>query len=159
MISALEHLTPFKDRLMVIHQTGNNDYEAVAAAYNAHGFSADVRPFIMDMQEVYRKADLLVCRAGATSVAEITALGKVSILIPFARAVHDHQTKNAEVLVKAGAAEMIAETDLSGERLAKRIQSLCRHPEAMARMEDSSIKLGNWNAADDVVDACIGLLH
>jgi UDP-N-acetylglucosamine--N-acetylmuramyl-(pentapeptide) pyrophosphoryl-undecaprenol N-acetylglucosamine transferase len=159
MVEALDVLAEEKDRLMVVHQTGRLDYDAVAAAYAARGFAADVQPFIMDMPAVYKKADLLVCRAGATSVAEITATGKASILIPFARAVGDHQTKNAEVLVRAGAAEMIPESALTGKTLAERIRELRRQPALIRHMEDSSRKLGNWKAADDIADACIALLH
>jgi UDP-N-acetylglucosamine--N-acetylmuramyl-(pentapeptide) pyrophosphoryl-undecaprenol N-acetylglucosamine transferase len=159
VVEALDLLMEGKDRFMIIHQTGSHDYDQVASAYDARGFAADVRPFIMDMPEVYKKADLLVCRAGATSVAEITATGKASILIPFARAVGDHQTKNAEVLVRAGAAEMIVEKDLTGKRLAGMIQDLHGRPGVIRQMENNSRKLGNWKAADDIVDACIALLH
>jgi UDP-N-acetylglucosamine--N-acetylmuramyl-(pentapeptide) pyrophosphoryl-undecaprenol N-acetylglucosamine transferase len=158
-MEALEDLVDLRDRLMVIHQTGKDDHEQVAAAYGVHGFMADVRPFILNMPEMYERADLLICRAGATSLAEITATGKASILIPFARAVDDHQTKNAQVLVKAGAAEMIAEADLTGGKMAGAIRLLQGRPELMRSMENSSAKLGNWSAAADIVEACIGLLH
>ncbi len=159
MIDALDFLEKIKDSIMIIHQTGNNDYQQVADAYKAHGLMADVRPFIMDMPGVYKQADLLICRAGATSVAEITATGKASILIPFAQAVNDHQTKNAEFLVKAEAAKIIAEADLTGETLAKMIKDLQMRPESVRMIENNAIKLGNWRAADDIVDACIALLH
>jgi UDP-N-acetylglucosamine--N-acetylmuramyl-(pentapeptide) pyrophosphoryl-undecaprenol N-acetylglucosamine transferase len=159
VLDALNDLQDIKQRLMIIHQTGNNDYEQVVAAYKSHGFAADVRPFIMDMPDVYKQADLLICRAGATSVAEIAATGKASILIPFAKAVNDHQTKNAEFMVKAGAAEMIAESELNGGKLTEAIRYLHGQPELIHRMEENAMKLGNWNAADDIVDACITLLH
>jgi UDP-N-acetylglucosamine--N-acetylmuramyl-(pentapeptide) pyrophosphoryl-undecaprenol N-acetylglucosamine transferase len=77
VLDALNYLQDIKQILMIIHQTGNNDYEQVAAAYKSHGFMADVRPFIMDMPDVYKRADLLICRAGATSVAEIAATGRL----------------------------------------------------------------------------------
>lgn len=159
VMGALEYLEDYKDGLMIVHQTGNNDFETVAAAYKSRGVEADVRPFIMDMPAAFRAADLLICRAGATSVAEITATGKAAILIPFARAVHDHQTKNAEVLVKADAAAMIAENDLSGRKLAETILLFRNQPDRIREMENRSRTMGNWKAADDIVDACIGLLH
>lgn len=159
MMEALDHLQEIKDSVLIIHQTGSNDYEEVAGAYKKKGLSADIRPFIMDMPAVFREADLLICRAGATSVAEITATGKAAILIPFARAVHDHQTKNAEVLVKTGAAIMITETGLSGLKLAETIKSLQACPEKVREMENRAKIMGNWQAADHIVDACITLLH
>ena len=106
----------------------------------------------------YRRADLLLCRAGATSIAEITAGGKASILIPFPFAVNDHQTRNAEVLSRAGAAEVIAEKELSGPRLAALIERLYRNPEAVRKMAASAAKLGNPSAAKDIVDACLALI-
>ena len=159
VMEALDYLADIKERLMIIHQTGSQDHEQVAAAYRTKGFEADVRPFIMDMPEVYKQADLLVCRAGATSVAEITATGKAAILIPFARAAADHQTKNAEVLVRAEAAEMIAESDLTGKRLADKIRFLQSEPGVIRHMAENAGKLGNWRAAEDIMEACIALLH
>jgi UDP-N-acetylglucosamine--N-acetylmuramyl-(pentapeptide) pyrophosphoryl-undecaprenol N-acetylglucosamine transferase len=159
VVEALDHLREIKNDLMIIHQTGGIDYEQVAAAYRSREFTADVRPFITDMPGVYKQADLLICRAGATTVAEITATGKAAILIPFARAVNDHQTKNAEVLVRAGAAKMLAEPDLNGKALAGMIQELQNHPDRVADMENKAVELGNWMAAADIVDACIALLH
>jgi len=159
VLEALDDLQDIKDELMFIHQTGNNDYQQVLEAYGTHGLAADVRPFIMDMPAVYKQADLLICRAGATSLAEITATGKASILIPFARAVDDHQTRNAEVLVDAGAAKMIAEADLTGKTLADVIRQLYREPHLVSTMEQNAMKLGNWRAAEDIVDACIALLQ
>ena len=113
----------------------------------------------MDMAAAYRKADLLLCRAGATTIAEITAGGKASILIPFPFAVNDHQTHNAEVLSRAGAAEVIAEKDLGGPLLAALMERLYRNPEAVRNMGASAAKLGNPNAAKNIVDACLALLE
>ena len=89
---ALDSLLHLKDNLFFIHQTGERDREAVVDAYGKRGFTAEVTPFIMEMAGAYRKADLLLCRAGATTIAEITVCGKASILIPFPFAVNDHQT-------------------------------------------------------------------
>lgn len=156
---ALDDLQHLKDRLCFIHQTGESDRETVTDAYRKRGFTAEVSPFIMGMAAAYRKADLLLCRAGATTIAEITAGGKASILIPFPFAVNDHQTRNADVLSRAGAAEMIAEKDANGPLLAALIERLYRHPEAVRNMGASAAKLGNPNAARDIVDACLALLE
>jgi UDP-N-acetylglucosamine--N-acetylmuramyl-(pentapeptide) pyrophosphoryl-undecaprenol N-acetylglucosamine transferase len=156
---ALDDLLHLKDNLLFIHQTGERDRETVADAYGKRGFTAEVTPFIMDMAGAYRKADLLLCRAGATTIAEITVGGKASILIPFPFAVNDHQTRNAEVLAHAGAAEVIAEKDLSGPLLAAHMERLYRNPEAVRKMAASAAKLGNPSAAKDIVDACLVLLE
>jgi len=155
---ALDDLLPLKEQLRFLHQTGEKDREAVAAAYSERGFEAEVSPFIVDMATAYRSADLLVCRAGATSIAEITAGGKAAILIPFPFAAADHQTKNAEVLAGAGAAEMIPERELNGRRLAEAIERIYRDPGAVRRMEAAAAALGNRRAAADIVDACLDLI-
>jgi UDP-N-acetylglucosamine--N-acetylmuramyl-(pentapeptide) pyrophosphoryl-undecaprenol N-acetylglucosamine transferase len=159
MLEAQDDLGPLRDRLRILHQTGSKDWEAVAHAYQAKGATAEVLPFIMDMATAYQTADLLVCRAGATSIAEITAAGKASILIPFPAAVEDHQTKNAEVLVQAGAAEMIPEKELTGARLADAIRRYYESPELLREMEIRSTGLGNIRAAADIVDACLALVQ
>ena len=158
MVAALDHLKPMKSRLKIVHQTGSKDLEEIRKAYQASGMNAEVLPFIMDMASAYQSADLLICRAGATSIAEITASGKAAILIPFPYAVEDHQTKNAEVLVRAGAAEMIPEKELSGQRLADAIKGYYEQPELIRQMEERSAGLGNVGAAADIVDACMILV-
>jgi UDP-N-acetylglucosamine--N-acetylmuramyl-(pentapeptide) pyrophosphoryl-undecaprenol N-acetylglucosamine transferase len=157
--SALECLQLLKERLLFIHQTGEKDGETVAAAYRERGFAAQVTPFIKDMAAVFRQADLLICRAGATSIAEITAGGKAAILIPFPFAVNDHQTRNAEHLTRAGAAKMMAEKDANGPKLAGLIEWFYRHPEDVRKMESAAAKLGNRWAARDIVDACLALVE
>lgn len=159
VLEALDNLEPQRDRLQIIHQTGGKDLDSVAKAYEARGITAEVMPFIMDMAAAYQRADLLVCRAGATSIAEITAAGKAAILIPFPFAVEDHQTKNAEVLVQAGAAEMIPEKELTGVRLAATIQRYYENPTCIREMEIRSAGLGNVRAAADIVDACLALVR
>jgi UDP-N-acetylglucosamine--N-acetylmuramyl-(pentapeptide) pyrophosphoryl-undecaprenol N-acetylglucosamine transferase len=156
---ALDDLRHLKDRFRFIHQAGEKDREVVAAVYREGDFTAEVSPFITDMAAAYRAADLLICRAGATSIAEITAGGKAAILIPFPFAVNDHQTKNAEILARAGAAEMIAEKDLSGELLASAIERLSRNPEVVRKMEAAAAALGNRRAAAEIVDACLALVE
>ena len=158
LINAVEHLKEMRERLKIIHQTGYNDLEEASKIYQVKGIKAEVFPFIMDMASAFRKADLLICRAGATTVAEITAMGKAAILIPFPFAAGDHQTKNAEVLVKAGAAEMIPEKELEGKRLAEVIWRFYRQPEMIREMEIKSASLGNVRAAADIVDACMAMV-
>jgi UDP-N-acetylglucosamine--N-acetylmuramyl-(pentapeptide) pyrophosphoryl-undecaprenol N-acetylglucosamine transferase len=156
---ALDGLRHLKDRLRFIHQVGGADLEMMISTYREHRFVAEVSPFIMDMATAYHQADLLICRAGATSIAEITAGGKASILIPFPFAVNDHQTQNAEVLSRAGAAQVIAEKDLSGARLAGVIEQLYQHPDAVLKMEAAAAALGKRQAAKDIVDICLMLVR
>jgi UDP-N-acetylglucosamine--N-acetylmuramyl-(pentapeptide) pyrophosphoryl-undecaprenol N-acetylglucosamine transferase len=156
---ALDGLQHLKDRLRFIHQVGEKDLETMTATYRERGFAADVSPFITDMAAAYHKADLLICRAGATSIAEITASGKASILIPFPFAVNDHQAQNAEVLSRTGAAEVIAEKDLSGPGLARVLERLYQNPCAVRKMEAAAAALGKRQAARDIVDICLMLIR
>lgn len=159
VMDALDSLGDLKDRIRFIHQTGEKDRETVEDGYRKRGFTAEVAPFILDMAAAYRTADLLLCRAGATSIAEITAGGKAAILIPFPFAVNDHQTKNAEFLVRSGAAEMIPERELDGPKLAATIERLYRRPEEIQKMEKASASLGNIRAAAAIVAACLELIE
>jgi UDP-N-acetylglucosamine--N-acetylmuramyl-(pentapeptide) pyrophosphoryl-undecaprenol N-acetylglucosamine transferase len=154
----LGYLESLKDRIRFIHQTGETDLDMVAAAYRERGFAAEVSPFISDMAAAYRQADLLLCRAGATSISEITAGGKAAVLIPFPFAVKDHQTQNAEVLAHAGAAELIPEKGLDGRKLAAVIEGLLLHPERIKQMESASAALGKIRAAADIADGCMELV-
>jgi UDP-N-acetylglucosamine--N-acetylmuramyl-(pentapeptide) pyrophosphoryl-undecaprenol N-acetylglucosamine transferase len=158
VLDSLTYLTEIKDQLKVIHQTGSADIDSILLTYQSRGIDAEVLPFIMDMAQAFRSADLLICRAGATSIAEITASGKASVLIPFPHAVNDHQTKNAEALVKAGAAVLIREKDISGKTLAETIEKFYDHPELIREMEARSASLGNARAAADIVDICIDMV-
>src|SRR5205807_1396467 len=110
--------------LGLTHQTGERDVEMVRAAYRQAGLQALVEPFLYDMGRQLGGADLVVCRAGATTIAELTAAGRAAILIPLPTATDDHQRKNAAVLARAGAAEVIEQHDLTGEGLAARILAM-----------------------------------
>ncbi len=140
-----------RDRVRFIHQTGPNDAEAVAAGYREAGVSADVRPFFQDMGPVYAAADLIICRAGATTVAEVTALGKPAVFIPFPFAADDHQTLNARGPADAGGAELIPQEAATGGMLAHRIDYYADHPEALRRMADHSRRFGKPDAARRIV--------
>ena len=154
---ALNHLNR-KDDLYFIHQTGTTDENMVKDAYTRYGVPSMVQPFFDNMAELYQKADLMICRAGATTVAEIAALGKASIFIPFPYAADDHQTLNAESLSKSGAAEMILEKELNAEVLVEKIEHYARNPEALKDMAQKARAFGNPKAAADIVDCCYRLL-
>ncbi len=111
-----------KEKYFFTHQTGSQDIEMVKNAYAEHGFSYTVKPFFDDMAEQYQKADIMICRAGATTVAEVTAIGKSAIFIPYPFAADNHQVLNAQTLADTGAAEMILQKNLTGEILVKRIE-------------------------------------
>lgn len=154
VINALSYLKDIVRKIRIIHQTGAKDFDEVQKHYKEYETDAEVMPFIMDMAAAYRSSNLLVCRAGATSIAEITASGKAAILIPFPFAVNDHQTKNAEVLVRERAAVTIHEKDLSGQKLAEAIGHLYQYPDIIKEMEVNSSRMGNVRAASDIVDSC-----
>ena len=157
VIAMMPQLQKMKDKLHVLHQTGDREFQIVKQAYEQQGLEAQVTPFIINMADAYAQADLIICRAGATSIAEITAAGKAAILIPFPFAANDHQTKNAEVLDSAGAAVIIKEHELTGENLFGVIDDLLSNRKKLLQMEEASAKLGNIKAAAKIVDACMEL--
>ncbi len=149
---SLPYLGDVKDKLIFMHQTGEKDVDEVSKAYLDSGMDAAVSPFIRDMASAYRSANLVICRAGATSIAEITAMGKASILIPYPYAIGNHQVLNARVLHDAGAARIILEDDLTGESLADLVTSLHSNRKMIRKMARKSKKLGKKKAAADIVD-------
>ncbi|HVO22772.1 MAG TPA: undecaprenyldiphospho-muramoylpentapeptide beta-N-acetylglucosaminyltransferase [Candidatus Margulisiibacteriota bacterium] len=140
--------------LHVIHQTGTADAEWVEQRYQGLGVEAQVVPFVYDMANAYGRADLVVCRAGATTLAELAALGKPAILIPYPFAADDHQRTNAEVLVRHGAAELIADAELTAERLAARVVGLARDRHQLKRMGEAVRQLAVPDAALRVAAVC-----
>lgn len=157
IVEMLPQLQKIKNNIRILHQTGARDVEPVSEAYARYGIRAEVTAFIVDMADAYRQADLIICRAGATSLAEITTAGKAAILIPFPFATNDHQTKNAEAMAEKGAAIMIQEKDLSGDKLFAVVEKLLQDPQKLRLMEENSATLGDVNAAATIVDACLGL--
>jgi UDP-N-acetylglucosamine--N-acetylmuramyl-(pentapeptide) pyrophosphoryl-undecaprenol N-acetylglucosamine transferase len=155
LIEALPHLESVKSRLRITHQTGEKDVERVREGYRALGFQAQVSSFIDNMSAAYGAADLVICRAGATTIAEVTACGKGCIFIPFPFAADDHQRKNAESLLKRDAGFMILEEDLDGEVLAREMLSLMEHPERLAQMEKNARRLAQLDAAQAIVAAML----
>ncbi|MCU0578634.1 MAG: undecaprenyldiphospho-muramoylpentapeptide beta-N-acetylglucosaminyltransferase, partial [Desulfobacterota bacterium] len=149
LIESLEFLAPLKRNLFFIHQTGTKDEDWVRQAYRNLGFEHQVAAFIHDMARAYSRAHMLVCRAGAMTLAEITALGKASILIPFPFAANNHQEENARTLVQAGAAEMYREADLTAEVLGERLVFWAENPGHRERLAAQARLLGRWQAAQE----------
>jgi UDP-N-acetylglucosamine--N-acetylmuramyl-(pentapeptide) pyrophosphoryl-undecaprenol N-acetylglucosamine transferase len=157
VIEALGHLED-KEHLHFVHQTGDADEQSVKEAYRRNNIQCTVQSFFDNMAELYSRADLLICRAGATTVAEITALGKAVIFIPFPYAADNHQVLNAGTLAEDGAAEMIIEKDLSGQILSKKIVYYAAHRETLNDMAAKARRFGNPDAAKNIVDDCYRLL-
>ena len=157
MVAALPHL-PGPERLRIVHQTGERMREEVATAFEAkgRGDSAEVVAFLDHMVERMAGADLVLSRSGATTCAELTAGGRAAVLVPFARAADDHQRTNARALEDAGAARMIEEKDLTGERLAREIGALVDEPSRIAAMEKAARGLGRPDATARVADLVLG---
>ena len=146
------------DAVYFIHQTGPDDAATVRAAYQRLGIHATVQAFFNDMARQYRRADLIICRAGATTVAELTVIGKGIIFVPYPFAADNHQVFNVQPLVALGAAEMILEKDLTGDVLAERIDHYASHPEVLANMAERARHLGRPAAAAAIVDDCYAFL-
>ena len=157
VIDTLKHLNP-KRNYHFIHQTGIADEKMVKDSYMMCGISGTVRPFFHDMADLYSKADLIICRAGATTVAEVTSIGKGVIFIPYPFAADNHQVINAKALVDEEAAEMIQENDLSGELLSSRIETLASDPEQLKNMMEKSKLFGKPKAAGEIINDCYNLL-
>jgi UDP-N-acetylglucosamine--N-acetylmuramyl-(pentapeptide) pyrophosphoryl-undecaprenol N-acetylglucosamine transferase len=159
MIAAGTTLAAAHPRLRVIHQTGERDYEEVAAAYRNARLDAEVVPFIFDTPRAFRQADLIVSRSGATTIAEITACGKPALLIPFPHAIHGHQERNARILEQAGAATVILDAGLTGEALAAAITTLLADPGRLSEMGRRGKALGRADSAERIVMACRELVQ
>jgi len=150
VIEALPHLADMKGSLRFTHQTGARDREYVERGYAAVGFEPDVRDFITDMSAAYAETDLVVCRAGATTLAELTVCKKPSVLIPFPAAADNHQVANARSLVDAGAAVAIDERDLTGEVLATEVRRILLDAPLRERMGRAAGLLGGPQAAEEI---------
>ena len=158
MVEAAPQLAAGGHPFRLAHQTGERDVEMVRTAYRQAGLQAEVEPFFFDMGRRLRAADLIVCRAGATTLAEITAAGKPAILVPLPTATDDHQRRNAEALASAGAAEVLPQVDATGAALAQRIGSLMRDDAARQRMAGAARSLARPDAAKVIVDRALQLV-
>ncbi len=143
-------------RPAVLHQTGTHNFEETVQAYRARGIEADVRPFIDDMASAYGWADLAVCRSGALTVTELAAAGVPAVLVPFPAAVDDHQTRNAQYAVQAGAAKLLPEGDLTPISLAAMLRALLEAGRPLlARMAGAARASAIVDADERLADACM----
>jgi UDP-N-acetylglucosamine--N-acetylmuramyl-(pentapeptide) pyrophosphoryl-undecaprenol N-acetylglucosamine transferase len=159
MVEAAAQLAAGRPALRLVHQTGERDVEMVRAAYRLAGLQADVEPFLYDMGRQLSTADVIVCRAGATTLAEITAAGRAAILIPLPTATDDHQRRNADALAAAGAADVLLQQDVSGAVLAARILALAGDPPRRRRMSAAARSLARPDAAKVIVDRAMELVQ
>jgi UDP-N-acetylglucosamine--N-acetylmuramyl-(pentapeptide) pyrophosphoryl-undecaprenol N-acetylglucosamine transferase len=157
MMNAVSRLKDTEPRLSITHQTGERDLEAVRDAYRRAGVAARVEPYLFRMDEEMRAADLVVCRAGATTLAELTAAGRPSLLVPLPTATDDHQRRNASALVTRGAARMIEQRELDGERLARELVALAADAPARRGMAEAARAMARPDAARVVVDGILAL--
>ena len=142
VVDAMHTLTDIAGELQIIHQTGQADFAAIKQLMIL-SFRAEVLPFIEKMDEAYARADLVLCRAGATTVAELTAFGKAAILVPYPYAIYDHQRWNAQALRDQGAAEMILDQELNGDLLAGRVRAYVSDRQRIAAMAAAARRWGD----------------
>ncbi|MDP9338498.1 MAG: undecaprenyldiphospho-muramoylpentapeptide beta-N-acetylglucosaminyltransferase [Acidobacteriota bacterium] len=151
-VDAMDALAARKNELSIVHQTGERDYDAVRTAYARRDIQAEVVPFLNNMPERFEWADIIVCRAGAITAAEVAAAGRAAIFIPFGRATDSHQLRNAQEMAKNGAGRVITESELTGERLSKEIFALLDNPAEIQRMSAAAHGLSRPHATRDIVD-------
>ncbi len=152
MTEALPLLKKMRGTVCITHQTGKKECAEVTAVYRTAGVEAKVTSFISDMAAEYAKADLVICRAGATTIAEVTACGKACLFIPFPYAVDDHQRRNAEALLKKDACFMMLEQELTGATLAGTICTLAEDPNLVRRTGELAFSLARLDAARIIID-------
>ncbi|MGC2331604.1 MAG: undecaprenyldiphospho-muramoylpentapeptide beta-N-acetylglucosaminyltransferase [Candidatus Acidiferrales bacterium] len=152
VVDSLDRLATRKNQLFIVHQTGERDYNAVRVAYARREFHAEVLPFIENMAERFAQADLIVCRSGAITVAEVSASGRAAVFVPFGASTDAHQTRNAAAMQNAGAARLLPQDELTPERLTNEIFSLLDQPRRIEEMEDRARSLAKPRAIEDIVD-------
>ena len=155
---ALEHMGDLKENIQFLHQSGHRDYQAVREVYRRQGFKAMVVPFIYQMPEAYAVADLVISRAGATTLAELTALGKPAVLVPYPYA-GAHQEFNAKKLEDFGAARLLMDRELSGERMAREISALIENEIERNDMAARSRAVGQPDAAKKAAELVMSLVR
>ena len=155
---ALTYLAPLKDKIQFLHQTGEKDLDYMKEEYSSREFKGTVIPFAYQMADAYSVADLVISRAGATTLAELTACGKAALLIPFPYSAGNHQEVNARKLWDMGAAQLLLDRNLDGKKLFEMIKFLIEDPDALSEMERISRSLGNRKATDKVIGLIMGLL-
>jgi UDP-N-acetylglucosamine--N-acetylmuramyl-(pentapeptide) pyrophosphoryl-undecaprenol N-acetylglucosamine transferase len=157
MVEAAPRLAAAAARIAITHQTGERDLEMVREGYRRCGLEARVEPFLFAMADEMSGANVVVCRAGATTLAELAAAGRASVLVPLPTATDDHQRRNAEALVRQDAAVMVEQGELTGERLASEILALAGDDERRRRMESAVRRLARPDAAKVIVDRVLAL--
>jgi UDP-N-acetylglucosamine--N-acetylmuramyl-(pentapeptide) pyrophosphoryl-undecaprenol N-acetylglucosamine transferase len=151
-VDALDRLAVRKSEMSIVHQTGERDYNAVRVAYARREIPAEVVPFVTNMAERFGWADLIVCRAGAITVAEVAAAGLAAIFIPFGAATDSHQLRNAQEMARAGAGRVIPEPELTPERLTSEILSLLDQPREIEQLSENARRLARPAATRDIVN-------
>jgi UDP-N-acetylglucosamine--N-acetylmuramyl-(pentapeptide) pyrophosphoryl-undecaprenol N-acetylglucosamine transferase len=151
-IEATELLAKRNREMRIVHQTGERDYNNVRAAYARQEMQVEVAPFLSNMAEHFAWADLIICRAGAITAAEVAAAGRAAIFIPFGKATDSHQLRNAQEMVNAGAGKLIAEPELNAERLTKEIFTLLDQPGELERLAAKARSVAHPNAVREIVD-------
>jgi UDP-N-acetylglucosamine--N-acetylmuramyl-(pentapeptide) pyrophosphoryl-undecaprenol N-acetylglucosamine transferase len=157
MVEAAPRLAASAPRMAITHQTGERDLEIVRDGYRRAGVEARVEPFLFAMDREMKAADLVICRAGATTLAELTAAGRPSILVPLPTATDDHQRKNALALVKEGASKLVEQRELSGDRLAAEIRAVVSDEAQRLGMAAAARRLARPEAARVIVDKVLAL--
>jgi UDP-N-acetylglucosamine--N-acetylmuramyl-(pentapeptide) pyrophosphoryl-undecaprenol N-acetylglucosamine transferase len=152
VVDAMDRLAERRSDLAIVHQTGERDYDAVRTAYARREVYAEVAPFLSNMAERFAWADLIVCRAGAITAAEVAAAGRAAVFIPFGRATDSHQLRNAQEMVRAGAGRLISEPELSAEQLTREIFSLLDQPAELEALSRNARSLARPHAARDIVN-------
>ena len=159
IVAALPHLSEWQDKVEIVHQSGQLDYEETVRGYKENGWpKADVKPFIKDMAKAYADSTLIVCRAGATTLAELTACGRPAILVPYPHAAAGHQSGNAQALAAKGAAMVMEEADMTSERLAKLIGGLLHDRASLLSMAAAAKGLARRGAAARLLQECRSVL-
>ena len=151
-VDAMDRLAAHKNELAIVHQTGERDYNAVRTAYARGEINAEVVPFLTNMAERFAWADVIVCRAGAITAAEVAAAGRAAIFIPFGRATDSHQLRNAQEMTRAGAGRLISEMELTAESLTGEIFSLLNQPQEIEKLSTAARGLARPYAARDIVN-------
>ncbi len=159
VIDSLDRLAARRKELFIVHQTGERDYNAVRVAYARRQFQAEVVPFIENMAERFAQADLIVCRSGAITVAEVSASGRAAIFIPFGASTDAHQARNAQVMQTAGAAQLLPQDELTPERLTTEIFSLLDQPRRIEEMEARAHSFARPRAVEAIVDVIEGVVR
>jgi len=159
MTETLPFLINNRDHLVIYHQTGQKDYSWVKNSYSERGFpQATIAPYFFNMEVYFQKSDLIICRSGATTIAELIAAKKASLLIPFAQAADNHQFFNAQELSEAGGAEIILENEFNAQKLADKILDLWKNKDKITQMEKNLSKFKPGEAADKITGICLELI-